>query len=1218
MLSPQKTLQLLGTSVFLVTLTFTSSVSFAQGLPSSSFDDYDQARYQQIYNEAEARFQDVANRLSIAERDLSQAQANENQLRQELDQTLQRLQQARGREQEIIRGLEHNRNQIEQTKKQIETITREIGILQGQLNDAKASVERIKLVADGAKAEHDRLLGELNALKAIVEQKQRAVNELSKAVIAQEGVVAKLTQDLANAKTPEETLAIKAKLDAAKVELETRKTAKNTATAELNTAQANVNAKQTEFNPAKARHDAAQAELASAQKRVGDMQTLLSSKQQDLARNQKALADGQARENELTNHLAEVRQRIHHLGLRAQQLDNQVRQAISYTNQMSYIRNQVAVEYSNRSHERDNAIARLNQVNSNIAQAQQSMSMLASSDGGADGRQAGEQLGRRFGQSNGARDGEDAGRSEGIEAGQDREYNTGMNKGLADAHQDAVIDKMKRPIIGSRGSAFEEGKKLGNHEGYQNAYNKAKYAEGRARGLDFGLKRAIEDAKVEEPKGYSAQEQKYLSAKLNEVSLGETVIREGGRGGQARVGGIPDGEERRFYVPRSPTQYESRLNQLLSSFYLPAYDSAFYTTYERVGSAVYQENYSQAHQIARQNAYDREFAKTYPAHEAMGHDEAYLGYAIGNEIGSERKGFDIANAEAYNANIEIERRKAFQAGIERANQLYLNNPVIRIEEITLVENDRDGIYRPSETVQVMFKIKNFGHVAKSDLAVDAVVQSGDATVVESRAAAPAIPGVSFATVTGRQQIRINEVAAEGSSIQLLYKLVDRKELARQTFTKTVQFPTASVLAGFDGVVIPNEATKVNVQLTNRSKSAQSLSVVLNFDGTKISADTVQINVEKLNAGETKTVVFTLTGKPEARFEESEIGIVINQNGLLFGQTGSVVTIIKRHQSTSDSLGLIISKNLARGEGKSLFAKAKMDTWDLRVDGVIGAAQLANYKNKAVHVMADAQSKMDAGSAATLSQFIVGGGQVVIWGSDMEQSQILGQLGSVAFASASRSAGMNDSINGTSTLSSLVASYDGQAAVVKVAGRKARTILSSRFGNLGVQSFANAKVRDQKVGRVYTLGINPSAISEQFVVQLNSLIQAMATPFAQKVEAAAKDANLVNLVLLDIQEEVLFSENEDKDLYLERKDNKIFKALEKMVDKKTAQNSKTQFAQGYKMIIETGKGLSIQSYLENVLDLTAAGGFLSAKTWKNLFCNIRENQNSEYCVSNGGN
>lgn len=128
---------------------------------------------------------------------------------------------------------------------------------------------------------------------------------------------------------------------------------------------------------------------------------------------------------------------------------------------------------------------------------------------------------------------------------------------------------------------------------------------------------------------------------------------------------------------------------------------------------------------------------------------------------------------------------------------------------------------------------------------------------------------------------------------------------------------------------------------------------------------------------------------------------------------------------------------------------------------------------------------------------------------------------------------------------------------------------------------------------------------------------MALPFSQKLDAASKDARWVNMLLLDIQEEVLFSENENRGIYNDKKNNKVFKALEKMVEKGTQGDSKNQFANGYKFIADTGARLSISGPLNNVMDYTAAGGFFTGKTWKSLFCNMKEHYSSDYCKTNNG-
>ncbi len=1202
-----KTTQLsLLTSAFLLA----AVTAWGQSLPSSQYDDYDLEKYSTLRDSAQTRANQATDELNRNERALQDAQSREDSFKRDMERAMRESAELRRRYDEISRRLQETQRWQQQARQAIERGTADIQTLTNQMSEAQASVARLKQISDGLKVDMDRASAELSAANSVVQSQQSAFNQADSALNSQNALIEKLNRDLNAATDPAVKATIQTQLTAELAKLPGLMSARSGAASALRSAQDVAAGKQSTFSSAKGRFDAAQTELNGAQSRFAGSQKALNDKRNEVEKMRTDLAQSQRNEVEMNNQLFEMSRRNRDLNEHIADLDNRIRYAMAETNQRRYERDQAQVTYSAASVDLQTAQNRLSQVANYIEQARQAMQNLATRDASADGDREGRELGQYRGERDGRQAGLRDGDARGTADGKNRDYADGRDKGIAQSQADAPNPK---PVQASRdSSAYAEGKKLGYEFGYRSSNNQVSYKIGREAGEKNGATRAYNDAQVREPVGYSDREKTYLNAPLKKVNLGEVSLLTKFQGAQGRYS--EDGEDK-YYNPRPGNLPHPRIKQ----YYMGYYDS----TYREVLTRVYRSNYDSAQRIAYDSNYatakKAAFSKDYPESRTLGYNQAYLGFAEGNAQGSQQKGFDDGNSAAYAAKIEDEKTKAYNAGVARCDALYTKNPVIKVVSIDLVDSDRDGINRPGETVQAIYVIKNFGLVAKADLNAEASVQSGSASVIEARASIPSLPPQSEATVFGRAQIKIADSANDGSSMQVGVRLVDRSEVSRQSFNRQILFPTVAQIVDFDGVIIPEQETKVKVTLSNRSKSAQSLGVEMITDSSKIQVDQPQLSIESLAAGETKSLVFSARGNADARFQESTIGFTVRQKGLVFGQTGSRVTIIKRHVTTAESKGLIVSQNLARGGGKAIYAFGSADTWDLRVDGVITAAVLKNYSSKIVHVMADAGPAMNASSMKALTDFISGGGQVVVWGSDLDQSGIFGQLQSLAMVRPSRSSNINETMAGTLAFAGLSLNLDGASASLAVQTIKARALLASQFGIAATSAVANGLPRNVKAGRTYVLGFNPSDVSAESFAMIQQLVQAMAQTFDQKLDAAAKDPRRMNLLLLDIQDELLTSEYESPRVYLDnKKDNKSFKALERIVrGSDTNAESKKAFARGYKTIADTLKVTpKISSSVFYVIDMGFAGPIFGGKTWRGLFCEMRENYNDGYCRNNG--
>jgi hypothetical protein len=1196
-------------SILTSTMLLVAVTVMGQSLPSSQYDDYDLEKYSALRDGSQTRANQATDELNRSERALQDAQTREDSYKRDMERATRESADLRRRYDETARRIQETQAWQHQARQAIERGNFDIQTLTNQVNEAQGSATRLRQIADGLKGDMDRAGGELTAANSVAQAQQRIFNQADAALNAQNALIEKLNRDLSATTDPAAKAAIQTQLTAELAKLPELMSAKSGAFSALKSAQDVAGGKQAAFNSAKSRFDAAQTEVNGAQARLNGAQNSLNSKRTEVEKMKSDMAQSQRNENEMNNQMAEMSRRNRDLNNHIADLDGKIRYAIAETNQRRYERDQAQISYNTASVDLQNAQSRLSQVANYIEQARQAMQSAAvrdaSVDGDREGRELGQFRGERDGRVTGLRDGDARGTAD----GKSRDYADGRNKGISQSQADAP--NPKTVPVSRDGSAYADGKKAGYDFGYSSSNNQVSYKIGREAGEKNGSTRAYNDAQVREPVGYSEREQTYLNAPLKKVNLGEVSLLSNFKGAQGRYS--DDGEDK-YYNPRPGNVPHPRIKQ----FYMGYYDS----TYREVLARVYRSNYDSARDAAYSSNYasakKAALAKDYPESRTLGYNQAYLGFAEGNAQGSQQKGFDEGDRAAYAAKIEGEKTKAYNAGVARCDALYTKNPVIKVVSIDLVDSDRDGINRPGETVQAIYVVKNFGLVAKTDLNAEASVQSGSASVVEARAAVPSLPPQSEATVAGKAQIRIADAAADGSSMQVAIRLVDKNEVSRQSFSRQILYPTVAQIVDFDGVIIPEQETKIKVTLSNRSRSAQALTVDMSTEASKIQVNQSQLSIDSLAAGETKSLEFVARGNAEARFQESTIGFSVRQKGQVFGQTGARVTIIKRHITTSDSSSLILSQNLARGGGKAIYAFGGADTWDLRVDGVISAAILKDYSNKIVHVMADAGAAMDASSMRALTDYITGGGQVVVWGSDLDQSGIFNQLQSLAMVRASRSGNINETISGSLSFSGLSLSLNGESANLSTTTLKARALLESRYGVVATSAVANGIARNERVGRTYVLGFSPSEVSKESFNLVQQLVQSMAQTFEQKLESAAKDPRWMNMLILDIQEELLTSEHEARRLYLDnKKDNKSYKALERMIKSGVNAESKKAFARAYKTVADTLKVTpNISASVSFVLERGAAGPLFGSKTWLRLFCEMRENYSDGYCTNNG--
>lgn len=1240
----------LAANLLLVTLS-----AEAQQLPSSRYDDYDRERQEQILSEIDVVWRRVDLELRNAESHFAAADENEKDARRSLEREERELRERRSRLDEVEGRLRGNQELQQKLKAELPRLQNEVQSLQKQVTEARESVQRLKSLADAARSESDRLKAELAPLLEEQKNKEQNLASKQKDFDAAQSQLQNLQNELRSLKEQlggdPDNQDLRQKVQAKQQQVEEATTSQKNAAdalvvakAEALSAKSKADTKKSDTNQAEQRNNAAQTELKNAEGRAEAAQKSLQDK--------KSQADNtQAQLQKLVQNEAEVRQILDRTrdGLRDQRhlVERLERDYSVARNRFEARRNEreAAIQsYRRVEADRNGVLNELQRVDSMISEARRSIEAWASSEGQNDGAQEGTELGTFEGRRDGSTLGQQQGQAEGTRDARDRDYKAGYETGKAQGNKsatdraEAVSEERGRADGEAQGKtaglkvAYDTGKKNGLKHGAETGSDQVSYKKGRTKGEADGLAAAKEDARPQEPVGYRDQENLHLNAPLKSVTIGDAQpLARNFEGVQQRTReDIPS-----RYNPRPANYPHPRLKE----FYMGAYDSSYRSSLDSTYTSVYEEQKEEARRREFRTAYahffDRDYAdsresgrtdafkrfdkeiyeKIYPGlyeskrqkYYAIKFDdykvdvaETKRGFDDGNAIASEEKGYKEGRAAAYAANIEIEKKRAYDAGTARANDLYLKNPVLKFESASILDSDRDGIFRPGEAVDMVVKLKNFGHVNKTGLVGETKVAGGQG---QTNFSLSEIPAQSDATMNLKARVSTEASAKDGASLSLTLNVKDGAKLAyTQSFTATVQYPVQMTLVDFDGVLVPGEKTNLKLSFKNRSKSAQKLKIDLSFDASRVGVAQPSQELQ-LAAGETKSLAFIAVGKIEARFEETELGLAVTQGKIAFAMSKKIMaTIIRRHSPTPDSKGLIISGNLAVGGGKGLYALAKMDTWDLRVDGAnIAGATLAPYTNRALHLIADPGVDLTQTTLEQVKSFVLNSnGSLVIWGSNLDQSSIVSQLSQITGIAVARAVNITTTVVGAGIYKKTTFDMSGMAGMLSAKDIRAKRALTSGAGVHAMSSFGNGM--SSKVGRVLVIGIEPSQMSAVAVQSLIAQLEMASLSFDEKLSRAGQSpSTMMPLVVAEIIDQMAAAEGVSGPYFSNSKGgsklSRAFKVFVKDTSKGSAQS--LAYAAGYPELLTASQQLREEKWgVEQILNERT--GFLGS-TLKEVFC-----------------
>lgn len=1022
-------------------------------------------------------------------------------------------------------------------------------------------------------------------------------------------------------------------------------------------ARAVVQTQQTKVNEVKQRLDEITARLREIAERKQRLEQQLQVSRQEYASQEQRYRDLNSRRQALENRLQAVRQA---LAARARERDDaaqQLVQAERVRREWEVARAQALNEFQAQDQDRARKLVRLQEVQGNVEMARQRMSEVAGSHGAQDGAREGQEFALAEGQRDGQERGDAQGRARGISEGKQRHYNMGYETGKARGIERGRVDATaKAEANGNKdGSAkgradglvvaFNNGKAEGLEHGEKTGSDQVAYARGRKQGESEGLERAREEAQEQEPVGYNDKEQEFLRANLKQVTIGDDTIAAHFAGLQA--GGAKHGDGR-HYNPR-PNQYpHPMITDFYRGFYDQAYRASLDDTYARVYRSTYDSTYAASFEAARAEAaakdypedrargdqeayarfyketYDRVYASEYRARYQRHYDAAYAvakedaaekkrGFDIGNAIASEEKGLHEGRVAGYENNLEGEKKIAYERGQRAANKRYTENAVIEVVSSSMVDANRDGIFMPGEAAVVELVVKNFGHQAKKDLRALLQVSGRGISVPNADVTIAALPGQSLVKVRAATRALIAANTQEATQFGLRFTAADADVRHQNNFAATVSFPSVVVAQGFNGAIVPGAMTKLKLAVTNRSRSVQNLVVNVDVDESKAAIGQSQIALAPLAAGAAAEVEVELFGKQEAHFQAAPITVKTAQSGLAYAKTLVVnAAVLRKHQKNQGAKGLLLGSDLSKAGAKDLFAAQLMDTWDLRIDGVIqDQALLDVYLDRTVHFVTDGTA-LDRASLANLKAFVAKGGALVVWGAEM--GQVASQLSSVSGVQRADHVTSLGDLAGVGVLDDVRIDNVDAGGILTLGGAKVRAaLLDGRRAVVGASNHVN-EFTDQ-VGRVLTIAVSPESLTKEQILAVQARVDRVRLSFARKIELATAKASDLGLVMDALEEEMRddavrsdvrwFKDNDDE--------TKLAKAIDTFLKKDHPR--RMDIAKLYPEAVAAAKRMTDSTDRDTVLSMLEwrrVGGFFSKRSWKDLYCENFDSGNTGLC------
>jgi len=358
-----------------------------------------------------------------------------------------------------------------------------------------------------------------------------------------------------------------------------------------------------------------------------------------------------------------------------------------------------------------------------------------------DGRNKGLQQGRIDGQRAGEREGKNEGIRVGKKKGEEDGKRDGRREGLRKGRQDGNWDGSLKGERDGKKRCYNEGHQTGYSEGYAQGYDNGINSDAYQTGYDNGAQYAYN---TESEKGHNAgykdgfaQQEKYFhdsfynnNSSINYRLSNSILLSKGINLELKSIREAQSPSERDKYQEGYNAGYSAGYN----STYSKAYQNGYNQTYQNAYNRAYNNNYQLGYDRGYRNGKDRGYRATY--HQA--YDNAYnISYndAYNREYYNERtKGYNDGFLEgknsgyntAYNKKYDEGYKKGYddtaatvypeayakgkEQGISECNSYYHSNAVLEMINVSIMDENKDGVYQTGEKFQIHVKIANFGFV----------------------------------------------------------------------------------------------------------------------------------------------------------------------------------------------------------------------------------------------------------------------------------------------------------------------------------------------------------------------------------------------------------------------------------------------------------------------------------------------------------------------------
>jgi flagellar biosynthesis/type III secretory pathway protein FliH len=391
----------------------------------------------------------------------------------------------------------------------------------------------------------------------------------------------------------------------------------------------------------------------------------------------------------------------------------------------------------------------------------------ARNDGLRDGAAVGDREGRQQGYSDGINAGESDGRNrgtnEGDAAGRQTGYRDGYNVDQSAGTQKGNVDGQNAGTT----NGTQAGQKRCYDEGYTGAYNSAyvtakQAGEQDAASYNAGYANGQADASVTEVQngqkagyqaGFSQREAELQNSTLDARGVfARSALTKGA------MTGLPIELARNGY--NTPQEQQA---------YQQAYQEGYRNSYQRAYSDAKQQGYNERYQNAYRRAYNAQYSISYQAGYSDGKDKGYQdaynsaytamynqyydsysvaeyadqrangqsnGQAAGQKDGfasgcadQTKRGYNDGYAKTEAAVYPGAFNAGKQSGIAAATKYYNENAVLKVANISFVDENGNGKFEADENIVLKAEVRNFGFQKSDTVAIVVKSDLGEITLV---------------------------------------------------------------------------------------------------------------------------------------------------------------------------------------------------------------------------------------------------------------------------------------------------------------------------------------------------------------------------------------------------------------------------------------------------------------------------------------------------------